>query len=118
MSTATIETFTTSQLCAEVGVPLTTLHRWAQREPEMLGPTFRSHGSGSRRQWTVADRARIRKAAAFRRLLTTFYAGAETTISPRAMAAFVREAFDDGYGNWVWATDCFTLIVARDLDGC
>lgn len=112
--TATL--YSTSDLAAELGVPLTTLHRWAIAEPETLGPTHRAHGSGSRRAWTIEDRDRIRKAAAFRRCLPTLYAGSDTTISPTAMARFVREATRNSVGDWVWECADFTLIVAGEPD--
>lgn len=103
--------YSTTDLAAEFGLSIVALHRWAEAEPETLGPTVRSCGSGSFRRWSEDDRARIRKAQCFRLSVMPMVerrTGAGPSVD--ATARFVREAVPFE-GGWRWLTADFDLRV-------
>lgn len=108
----TMVMYSTAELSAEFGLSHVALHRWAEAEPETLGPSVRSSGIGSRREWSAHDRARIAKAVCFRSAVAGLMVGDTQGASVHAMARFVREAVENSVGDWVWECDDFTLIVA------
>lgn len=120
------ELLSTFDVVRLVGVTYRVIDRWAREAPDVLGPSSSPGGSGTYRGYTVADLARLQKAAAFHRATGAFVGGgAPRTIhgvgkaspgGPRvdAVVRFVLEAVENSVGDWVWECDDFTLIVAAD----